>query len=226
MDWSRIIDFIEKKLPNVNLSKSLGVRTQFISDLKSGKSKNPNSEFVLKLISILNVNPEWFLNEEESFFNKDISTNETTLSISATKIPLLRQSVSCGNGVEWQDDNVEKYLELLEYLPALQKKDVFAFKASGTSMVGLGINDGDILFFDGSKGQKLKDDVYVFGFGGEAYCKFLKFEPFEQKVRVYSVHTENLQKAELVKVINADADGFQIFGRVLAWMHENRLMKR
>jgi SOS-response transcriptional repressor LexA len=64
MDWVRIIDKIETMLANVggnkeNLAKMLGFRPQYISDIKSGKSKNPGADFTLALINRLNLNPEW-----------------------------------------------------------------------------------------------------------------------------------------------------------------------
>jgi phage repressor protein C with HTH and peptisase S24 domain len=92
-------------------------------------------------------------------------------------------------------------------------------------MLGAGINDGDILFFNGSPDQNIKDGIYVFGLGGEAYCKLLRFEPIENKVMIYSVHRQDLREAELIRTVDADCDDFKIFGRVLAWLHENTILQ-
>ena len=66
MDWSRIIYEIETKTPlSGSLATNLGVRYQYLSDLRSGKTKNPNAEFVLALIMKLNINPEWLSGESK-----------------------------------------------------------------------------------------------------------------------------------------------------------------
>lgn len=69
MDWSRIIYEIETKTPlSGSLATNLGVRYQYLSDLRSGKTKNPNAEFVLALIMKLNINPEWLSGESKEMF--------------------------------------------------------------------------------------------------------------------------------------------------------------
>lgn len=142
------------------------------------------------------------------------------------RIPLLAQKVSCGPGQDWgHGDNIERYIEPLSPLPCLSGRKVFAFRASGVSMVGAGIQDGDIVFFDGSCEQPAGDGIYVFGFAGDAYCKLLRFEPLCNKVMVYSVQKTDLREAELVRTIDADNGELRIFGRVLAWLHENTMFR-
>jgi SOS-response transcriptional repressor LexA len=64
MDWERIIDTAERIILDgggnkADLAKILGVRPQYLSDIRSGKSKNPGSDFTLALINKLSFNPEW-----------------------------------------------------------------------------------------------------------------------------------------------------------------------
>ncbi|MDR0638063.1 MAG: helix-turn-helix domain-containing protein [Spirochaetaceae bacterium] len=64
MDWIRIIEIIENSLVQsgknkADLPKVLGVRPQYLSDLRSGKSKNPGSDFTLALINKMGVDPGW-----------------------------------------------------------------------------------------------------------------------------------------------------------------------
>ena len=142
-------------------------------------------------------------------------TSENTLpAVKQSSIPLLRQTVSCGPGQDWQDaDNIESYIEPLSL--AAHGKELYAFRSRGISMVGTGIQDGDILIFDGAKDQQLQDDIYVFGYNGEAFCKFLRFDIFSGKIHIYSVHNKDLDKAELLRTLDSGTEGFQIFGRVL-----------
>lgn len=94
-------------------------------------------------------------------------------------------------------------------------------------MVGAGISDGDILFFDGTPTDDYGDDLYVFAIDGKVFCKFLKFDEISRKIELYSMHSADMKKAELIRTIDSTnpetAKTLRIFGRVLAWMHENRL---
>ncbi|MBR1639028.1 MAG: helix-turn-helix transcriptional regulator [Treponema sp.] len=174
----------------------------------------------------LGVNIDWLLTGEGEMFQNSTEAARSEIAKVGAKIPLLAQKVSCGPGQNWEcADNIAGYIEPLSPIPSLSGKKVFAFRASGVSMIGLGIQDGDILFFDGSADQQLKDGVYVFGFAGDAYCKLLRFEPLENKVMVYSVQKQDLREAELVRTIEADSEDFHIFGRVLAWLHENTVLR-
>lgn len=221
MDWKRIIDAIERKTGK-NVAKEVGCRSQFVSDLKSGKSKNPNADFCLKLIDRFQLNPDWLLTGEGEMFQQE---KENLPASAPEKIPLLRQTVSCGPGQDWDsEDNVEAYIEPLGLVTA--GKQLYAFRSRGISMAGVGIQDGDILIFDGGKSQSLQDDIYVFGYNGEAFCKLLRFDIFAEKIHVYSVPNKDMDKAELLKTLDSSTEGFQIFGRVLCWIHENHLMWR
>ncbi len=172
------------------------------------------------------ININWLLTGEGEMFQGEGKAETGVAEEAAAKIPLLRQLVSCGPGQDWESgDNIQSYIEPLRSIPALMGKNVYAFQARGISMIGLGIQDGDILFFDGSRDQGARDGIYVFGLGGEAFCKLLRFEPLENKVMIYSVQKQDLREAELIRTVDAGTDDFRIFGRVLAWLHENTVFK-
>lgn len=192
------------------------------------RESEPKPSWLELIISKYKVNAHWLLTGEGNMF---VDEPGTAVAESVAKIPLLRQSVSCGPGEEWQDaDSVECYIEPMHLLPSLKDRAVYAFRARGTSMVGAGIDDGDIILFDGERGQIVTDDLYVFALNGSVFCKLVKFDEITGRIRIYSMHTENIKDAELLKELDpsnsADADTFRLFGRVLAWMHENRLMSR
>ena len=175
----------------------------------------------------LNINMDWLLTGEGEMF----SPTSTAVAPVHAKIPLLRQRVSCGRGQSWEDvDAVEDYIEPLALIPSAKNAKIYAFRVRGTSMVGAGINDGDIILFDAKETDMLRDDLYVFALEGNVYCKLLKFDSIGRKISIYSVHTKELRDAKLLKTLDADkpetADTFHIFGRVFAWIQENRLMWR
>ena len=101
MEWSRIIDEIERKTGK-SVYKAVGCRSQYISDLKSGKSKNPGADFVLKLISEFKLNHEWLLTGEGEMFTK--TESEKTPCVKDVMVPVLSQKASCGPGVEWNSE--------------------------------------------------------------------------------------------------------------------------
>ena len=200
-----------------------------------GRDSEPRSDLLEKVIENYDVNPVWLLTGKGDMFNANLSLEmvkelekkvDATLVNNHLKIPLLRQTVSCGPGQDWEhEDNIENYIEPLDAIPALRGKNIYAFQARGISMIGLGIQDGDVLFFDGSRDQDTGDGIYVFGLNGEAFCKLLRFEPLENKVMIYSVQKQDLREAELIRTVDAGSDDFRIFGRVLAWLHENTVLR-
>ena len=188
------------------------------------RDSEPRSDLLEKIIANYNVSPSWLLTGEGEMFSGSREAEKAVAP--CKKIPILSQKVSCGPGQTWESEsNIESYIEPLSPLPCLAGKSICAFRASGVSMIGIGIQDGDVVFFDGSSDQRTRDGIYVFGFAGDAYCKLLRFEPLENKVMVYSVQKQDLREAELIRTIDADSEEFHIFGRVLAWLHENTILR-
>lgn len=222
MEWGRIIDIIEEK-SGKSICKELGIRSQYLSDLRSGKSKNPNSDFVLKLIEVFKLNPNWLLTGEGEMFQKSASELIKCNDEAGYKIPILNQKVSCGPGQNWESEqNVVEYFDIRAISPKLNAKDVYGFRVSGTSMLGAGIRDGDVVLFS-TKEERLKDGIYVFGLDGDAYCKRLEFDSIANRIKIYSVRVADLEKAELIKTLNSTDEGFaerfMLFGRVFSWIH-------
>ena len=151
-----------------------------------------------KKIAEAGISINWLLTGEGEMFQRE---KEILPESVPQKIPLLRQTVSCGPGQDWETgDNVEAYIEPLGLLT--EGKKLYAFRS------------------------RLQDDIYVFGYNGEAFCKLLRFDSLAQKIHIYSVPNKDMDKAELVKTLDSSAEGFSIFGRVLCWIHENRLTWR
>lgn len=171
-----------------------------------------------------NINIQWLLTGEGEMF---FTAATDTPAVQQTKIPLLSQKVSCGPGQEWNSEqNIEEYIDVTELAPKLNKKNIYAFRASGTSMLGAGIKDGDIVLFSASPDQDLVDGIYVFSLDGDAYCKRLEFDPIASRIKIYSVRVSDLEKAELLATLNSTdpgyAERFCLFGRVYGWIHPER----
>ena len=137
MNWIRIIDKAEEVVSRkggskADLAKILGVRPQYLSDIRSGKSKNPGSDFALALINKVGLNPEWLeTGEGQPFIRQTLGAGPPGAVLGAAppaqkpigaagantpalahlgdapapthaKIPLLKQRVSCGPGENWE----------------------------------------------------------------------------------------------------------------------------
>jgi SOS-response transcriptional repressor LexA len=245
MDWSRIIDRIETWLTTngknrAELPKILGVRPQYLSDLKSGKSRNPGSDFTIALINKMGVNPLWLESGAgDPFLKQGIGANAdyaplavktasgiqtvgeaSTAVAKPYRVPVLKQKVSCGPGLDWEtENNIEAIVEIDALIPNLGLGRVFAIKAHGSSMLGAGIRGGDYLFFDASTEMRLVDGIYVFSLDGDVFCKRLEFDKLARKVSIFSVRNPDIEKAELLMTLDTSgsdfADRFCLFGRVV-----------
>ena len=162
MIFDRIIQIREHfGLSQKEFAEKLSVQRSSISEIESGK-RDVSRNIISALVALFDVSADWLLTGEGEMFRSDVLEKKALVASQAAKIPLLRQSVSCGPGQEWQgEDNVEAYIEPLGLAAA--GKSLYAFRSRGVSMIGVGIQDGDVLIFDGAKDQALSDDLYVFG---------------------------------------------------------------
>jgi SOS-response transcriptional repressor LexA len=214
-------------LDKSSLAKKLGFPSRYVADIKAGKSKNPGSDFILALINRLNFNPSWLETGEGEMFRASLpvsSNRDLVKTNEGYKVPLLRQKVSCGPGVDWQDENnIVAYIDVFDQIPRLKIERLFALCVEGSSMLGVGIRNGDYVLFDSAKDQWSHDGIYVFALDGEVYCKRLEFDM--TKIKIYSVRFTDLDKAELMVTLDKEdistADRLTIFGRVLYWLHSN-----
>jgi hypothetical protein len=141
LDWSRIIDEAERLLVShgrnkADLPKILGVRSQFLSDLRSGKSKNPGSDFVLSLINKMDFNPRWIQKGEGSvflvetgdspgmFLNKDSPHSVVGINNRVTMYPPKEAGVPATEPKEV--DQVVQTMTVFE-IPLLTKEQVLHF---------------------------------------------------------------------------------------------------
>ena len=210
-------------LNDSEFARKAGIAQSTLANMFSRESE-PKAEMLGKIASSFNVNANWLLTGEGSMFVEG-SKAEVPAQKGVT-IPLLSQKVSCGPGQSWESEqNITEYISLSSLSPALSGR-VYGFRVSGTSMLGAGIKDGDIVIFDASPNQELADGIYVFSLDGDAYCKRLEFDRIANRIKIYSVRVADLEKAELLRTLNSTDEGFaerfQLFGKVFSWLHLNR----
>jgi SOS-response transcriptional repressor LexA len=187
----------------------------------------PHAEFLTALNKKHRVNSNWLLTGEGDMFIKSPTESGGGIAPIGYQVPLLRQKVSCGPGQNWEnEDNIDRYINVFDLVPRLKTGRVYAIPVTGSSMLGVGIRDGDIVLFDAAKDQDTQDGNYVFSLDGDVYCKRLEFDALTRLIKVYSVRVADLEKAELATSFKADdpdiTDRLRIFGRVLAWIHPEK----
>jgi len=219
-------DSINKILKTLKINQSalalkLGVSRGIVSEFASG-TREPSKEFLLGL-SKLGISLDWFLTGEGEMFLSSPEKSLINTQKSGYKVPLLRQKVSCGSGIDWQNENnIVEYIDVFDQIPKLKIERLFALCVQGSSMLGAGIRNGDYVLFNSAVDQWCPDGIYVFALDGEVYCKRLEFDM--NKIKIYSVRVADLEKAELMVTLNKKDldDRLTIFGRVLYWIHPNQ----
>lgn len=196
------------------------VSSSSIANIENG-TREISKAMMKSIVEKCGVNAHWLLTGEGEMFTK--TESEKTPCVKDVMVPVLSQKASCGPGVEWNSEqNITEYISLASLSPALSGK-VYGFRVVGTSMLGAGIKDGDIVIFDASPDQNLTDGIYVFSLDGDAYCKRLEFDRLANRIKIYSVRVADLEKAELLRTLDSTDEGFaerfQLFGKVFSWVH-------
>lgn len=150
-------------------ARRTGLSNSYIANIVNGSNNNPTLEAVAKIAQALGIPKKNLfdaLDEDQMFFIKS--------TIPIAKIPLY-SSISCGTGI-FVDDSIEDYITVPErYLK--KGTEYFANTATGDSMIGKGIKNGDILVFE--KTSILESgQIGSFCIGeSEAVCKTLRKLP-------------------------------------------------
>lgn len=134
-------DYIKKRRKELKLSleqvaDACGVTKATVSRWESGDIVNMKSDKIKQLAKILKIKPSVLVDDDI----EDVAT-----IIDVVKIPLYA-SISCGTGL-FVDDNIDDYIAVPNRFIKSSKK-YFANYASGDSMIGKGITDGDVLVFE------------------------------------------------------------------------------
>lgn len=198
----------------------LDISLSSVANIENG-SREISKAMMKSLIEKYNVSAEWLLTGEGAMFISE----ETMPAVRNEAIPILSQKVSCGSGVNWESEqNIVEYLDIKNLVPALKNRQLYGFRVSGTSMIGAGIKNNDIVVFSSAQNFVYNDGIYVFSLDGDVYCKRLEFDPIASRIKIYSVRVADLEKAELLTTLTSTdttfTERFQLFGKVEFWIHK------
>ena len=199
----------------------LDISLSSVANIENG-SREISKAMMKSLIEKYNVSAEWLLTGEGAMFISE----ETMPAVRNEAIPILSQKVSCGSGVNWESEqNIVEYLDIKNLVPALKNRQLYGFRVSGTSMIGAGIKNNDIVVFSSQQNLAYNDGIYVFSLDGDVYCKRLEFDPIASRIKIYSVRVADLEKAELLTTLTSTdttfTERFQLFGKVEFWIHKD-----
>ena len=205
-------------LSDTVFAESIGIRQSTLSNMFMRES-DPKAEVLQKIREKYKINSEWLLTGEGAMFISE----ETMPAVRNEAIPILSQKVSCGSGVNWESEqNIVEYLDIKDL--ALKNRPLYGFRVNGTSMIGAGIRNNDIVVFSSQQNLAYNDGIYVFSLDGDVYCKRLEFDPIASRIKIYSVRVADLEKAELLTTLTSTdttfTERFQLFGKVEFWIHK------
>lgn len=129
----------ERGITAYRVSKDTGIPTSSLTDWKKKRSK-PKFKNMKILADYFNVPISYLLGEENEKVIDKPEKKEHQI-----QMPLFTR-LSCGTG-SFVDDDVIEYISLPDTI-LKPNKEYFANYAKGDSMIGAGINDGDLLVFE------------------------------------------------------------------------------
>lgn len=140
----------DKGLTLDDLAKCIDSTRQTIYKYENNIITNIPSDNIEKIAVLLDVSPIWLMgwsSNIKSGFDGIMKDGKGTdePSIISIKVPLY-SPICCGNG-GFTDDNIIDYISLPSNM-LNPHADYFSQIANGDSMVGAGINSGDILVFE------------------------------------------------------------------------------
>ncbi|ULQ59555.1 helix-turn-helix domain-containing protein [Brucepastera parasyntrophica] len=200
---------------NAGLSKkafaeSLGIHPVVSGDIELGK-RDPSREVLVRLASVYGVDINWLLTGDPA---GRTSANLPGEDGPVAYIDFIDQEASAGRGVEIEHNpDVFRLPVLRSFIGPHKPEKVRALEVHGDSMVDIGLNDRDVVFF--VPGERRGDGIYVISIGTQLLVKRLQFDPSGSSVQIISENS----LYEPRTLSGSDMNQLRIEGRVIGWMH-------
>ena len=188
-------------LKQVDLSRKTGISAPTISEWLKG-SYLAKQDKVAILAKALNVSPSWLMGLDDTE-TEPLPPN--CFPIEKRKFPLLG-NIACGEPI-FADEDFEGYVEAGADIDA-----DFCLRASGDSMIGARIHDGDIVFI---KQQPIVDNGQIAAVLIENEATLKRFY-YDQASDTVQLMAENPSYAPIVKM-KSDLNDIRILGRAIAF---------
>ncbi len=196
----RLFLFIEKKYngSQKEFAKALGVGDSTVSRYVTGLLKYSRKD-ALQRLETIGLNPKWYLSGEGVMeIKKNHSLSSSTLGLTSVKV-YETPTYSVQNRLIQGVEELSYYFkELYISEKYLNTDKVFGFYASGNSMVGKGIMDGDLLIVSSEINVRNSGCVVVVNLNGSIMVKYFKDNEF------YTMPKFNTYEEKIKKDINSN----------------------
>ena len=195
----------ERRLTQQQLADKLEITRSALSMYESG-SRIPPDDVKDAICDFFNVDMNYLYGKTNT--RNSYRENDDVKFVSKNNIALYTQ-ICCGNGL-FIDDYIEDYIAIPDrYIK--KGREYFANVASGDSMIGKSINDGDVLVFE--KTNVLSNgDIGSFCIGDDYVCKI-----FRQLNNGLIILESANDKYEPIEIDLADeSQCFRIIGKLIA----------
>lgn len=188
---------VKEKTPK-ELSDITGIPISSISQYMSGHVK-PKHDRIYLICNALHINEAWLL-------GYDVPMEKGNLKKDIKKIPLYSQ-LCCGTGI-FVDENIEDYIVIPDRM-VKNGKEYFANTAIGDSMIGKGINEGDIIIFEKTNALE-NGNIGAFCINdGNCVCKI--FRKLKNGIIILESANDNYDPIE----VDLTDDCFRIIGKYI-----------
>lgn len=196
-----------KGLSQEDLGKLVGVKRAAINKYETGLVVNLRRDMIQKLANALNTTPTVIMGWEDEDGNILNLPSNLEKMPSMNQVPLVGQ-IACGTPI-LAEENITDYIDL----PAHIRAD-FALTCKGDSMIGAGIQDGDVVYIrqqpEVENGQIA---AVIVGYNSEATLK--RFYRIGDTV---TLNPENPTIAPMV-FVGEEINNVRIVGRAVAYTH-------
>lgn len=150
-----------------DVAKALRVNKSTVLRYETESIKSMRIDIIEPLADVLKCSPEYLMGWEDNSTTNVLLPRPEPVTFVNIYLPL-----SCGSGM-FVEDNIISTISVPTSMLPKSKKDLFAQYASGDSMIGKGIYDGDLLIF--SRENCESGDIGCFCIDENiATCKILK----------------------------------------------------
>ena len=200
---------LQRGMTQAELARILNTAKSTVSMYENGK-RTPDFETLEAIADYFNVDMNYLLGRAKDSHAAALPDYPGIRPITTHKVPLLG-SIACGEPI-FANEEHESYIEAGTDIRA-----DFALKASGDSMTGARILDGDIVFI---RRQNMVDngDIAAVAIGDEVTLKRVYYYPDEGRLMLIS---ENPKYSPFL-FVGSELDGIYILGRAIAFQSDIR----